>query len=88
MKQSEVNGLKSIVSILKSRLEKAADKGEEISCGLIGTEGYIEEESLGEALMGIDKMMTLYKELDKCLTDLDDCICDLEDAIDSAEITK
>jgi hypothetical protein len=88
MTQSEVNGLKSIVSILKSRLEKATDKGEEISCGLIGTEGYIEEESLGEALMGIDKMMTLYKELDEYLTDLGDCICDLEDALDSAEITE
>ena len=38
--------------------------------------------------MGIDKMMTLYKELDEYLTDLGDCICDLEDALDSAEITE
>lgn len=84
MTQSEVNGLKSIVSILKSRLDDAADKREEISDRLLDLEG----EPLGDVLRSIDKMMTLDKELDEYLTDLSDAIDDLEDALATAEITE
>ena len=84
MTQSEVNGLKSIVSTLKSRLEDASDKREEISDRLLDLEG----EPLGDVLRSIDKMMTLDKELDEYLTDLSDAIGDLEDALATAEITE
>ena len=83
MTQAEVNGLKSIVSILKSRLEDAENKREEISDRLID----LEDEPLGNVLRRIDKMMTLDKELDEYLTDLSDAIDDLEDALATAEIT-
>lgn len=88
MTQSEVNGLKGIVSILKSRLEDATDKGEEIYDGLVDVESDIEDESLGTALRGIDKVMTLCRDLDEYLTDFSEGICDLEDALNSAEITE
>lgn len=83
MTKAEVNGLKSIVSILKSRLEDAENKREEISDRLID----LEDEPLGNVLRRIDKMMTLDKELDEYLTDLSDAIDDLEDALATAEIT-
>lgn len=84
MTQSEVNGLKSIVSILKSRLEDADDKREEIYDRLRD----LEDEPLGNVLRVIDKMMTLGKELDEYLMDLSDAIDDLEDALATAEITE
>lgn len=84
MTQSEVNGLKSIVSIVKSRLEDADDKREEIYDRLRD----LEDEPLGNVLRVIDKMMTLGKELDEYLMDLSDAIDDLEDALATAEITE
>ena len=84
MTQSEVNGLKSIVSILKYRLDDASDKREEISDRLRD----LEDEPLGNVLRVIDKMMTLGKELDEYLMDLSDAIDDLEDALATAEITE
>ena len=84
MTQSEVNGLKSIVSILKSRLEDADDKREEIYDRLRD----LEDVPLGNVLRVIDKMMTLGKELDEYLMDLSDAIDDLEDALATAEITE
>ena len=76
--------MKSIVSILKHRLDDASDKREEISDRLID----LEDEPLGNVLRVIDKMMTLDKELDEYLTDLSDAIDDLEDALATAEITE
>jgi len=84
MTQSEVNGLKSIVSILKSRLEDADDKREEIYDRLRD----LEDEPLGNVLRVIDKMMTLGKELDEYLMDLSDAIDDLEHELAAAEITE
>lgn len=84
MKQAEVNGLKSIVSILKSRLEDADDKREEIYDRLRD----LEDEPLGNVLRVIDKMMTLDNELEEYLTDLSDAIDDLEDALATAEIME
>ena len=84
MTQSEVNGLKGIVSILKSRLGDATDKREEISDRLVDLEG----EPLGDVIRSIGKMMKLDKELDEYLTDLSDAIDDLEDALATAEITE
>ena len=84
MTQSEVNGLKGIVSILKSRLEDAEDKREEISDRLTD----LEDVPLSDAIRSIDKMMTLDNELDEYLTDLSDAIDDLEDALATAEITE
>lgn len=84
MTQAEVNGLKSIASILKSRLEDADDKREEIYDRLRD----LEDEPLGNVLRVIDKMMTLGKELDEYLMDLSDAIDDLEDALATAEIRE
>lgn len=84
MTQAEVNGLKSIASILKSRLEDADDKREEIYDRLRD----LEDEPLGNVLRVIDKMMTLGKELDEYLMDLSDAIDDLKDALATAEITE
>ena len=84
MKQAEVNGLKSIVSILKSRLEDADDKREEIYDRLRD----LEDEPLGNVLRVIDKMMTLDNELEEYLTDLSDAIDDLEDALATADIME
>ena len=69
---------------MKSRLEDADDKREEIYDRLRD----LEDEPLGNVLRVIDKMMTLGKELDEYLMDLSDAIDDLEDALATAEITE
>lgn len=84
MTQAEVNGLKSIASILKARLDDAVDKSEEIYDRLVD----LEDEPLGDVLRIIGKMMELDDELDEYLTDLSDAIDDLEDALATAEITE